>query len=167
MAMLDRQSVVEGLLLYDRNHKNARNFYGSLRKLESMSLVQKCVENYHYSMHLLVRDFFVNYLRTVRQLETKQQLSVELLSERYPYGDQSFWTVCQMYNAHAKKVIKNHGADVRSRAELLRSMASYHQNCGRHAIAYELYEELRRIYLSHKPLSIRARHGSGLSNALN
>ncbi len=155
MALLDRQSVVEGLLLYDRNHKNARNFYGSLRKLEKMSLVQKCVENYHYSMHRLVRDFFVNYLRNVGQLETKQQLSVELLSERYPYGDQSFWTVCQIYNPHAEKVIEYQGADVWPRAELLRSMASYHQNCGRHATAYELYEELRNIYLSNKPLPMK------------
>jgi tetratricopeptide (TPR) repeat protein len=155
MALLDRQSVVEGLLLYDRDHKNARNFYGSLRKLESMSLVQKCVENYHYSMHRLVRDFFVNYLRNEGQLEIKQQLSVELLSERYPYGDQSFWTVCQMYNPHAKKVIKYLGADVWPRAELLRSMASYHQNCGRYATAYELYQELRKIYFSNKPLSTK------------
>jgi tetratricopeptide (TPR) repeat protein len=153
IAVLDRQSVVESLLFYDRKRYDARNFYGSLRKLQLLSLVQRSAEDYHYSMHRLVRDFFLEYLQIEGKLEAQRQLAVQLLSNRYPYGDKSFWPVCRTYNPHAEKAIMYNGPDVWPRAALLRSMTSYHQNCGRHATAYAYYMEVRQICASHGPLS--------------
>jgi tetratricopeptide (TPR) repeat protein len=153
IAVLDRQSLVESLLFYDRKRYDARNFYGSLRKLQLLSLVQKSAGDYHYSMHRLVRDFFLEYLKIEGELEAQQQLAVQLLSDRYPYGDKSFWPVCRTYNPHAEKAIMYKGPDVWPRAALLRSMASYHQKCGRHATAYAHYMEVRNIYASNGPLS--------------
>ncbi|KAE9378451.1 TPR-like protein [Stipitochalara longipes BDJ] len=155
MAVLDRQSVVESLLLFDRKRQNARNLYGSLRKLESLSLIHKTVGDYHYSMHRLVRDFFLEHLKNEGKLEEQQQSATELLSNRYPYGDQCFWTVCRIYNPHAQKIIEYKGADVWPRVTLLRSMASYHQNLGDSEAAYTWYMELRKIYASKAPLSTK------------
>jgi hypothetical protein len=111
-------------------------------------LVGKSVKDYHYSMHRLVRDFFLEYLKNEGKLEAQQQFAVELLSDGYPYGDESLWTVCRTFNPHAEKAIKYKGPDVWPRAALLRNMASYHQNCGRHATAYALYMKTRKIYAS-------------------
>lgn len=155
MAVLDRQSVVESLLFYDRKGQNARNFYGSLRKLDSLSLVHKAVRNHHYSMHRLVRDFFVEYLENEGKLETQQQSAIELLSERYPFGDQSFWTVCRAYNPHAEKAIKFEGPDAWPRAVLTRNMAAYQRNCGNFGAAYALYKRVLQIYASNAPLSAK------------
>ncbi|KAN0108829.1 TPR-like protein [Hyaloscypha variabilis] len=155
MAVLDRQSVVESLLSYDHKRYNARNLYGSLRKLDSLSLVHKVVGDYHYSMHRLVRDFFLEHLKNEGKLEEQQQSATELLSRRYPYGDQTLWTVCRIYNPHAHKIVKHEGPDVWPRVALLRSMASYHQKLGNFETACTLYMELREIYASKKPLSAK------------
>jgi tetratricopeptide (TPR) repeat protein len=155
MAVLDRQSVVESLLSYDHKRYNARNLYGSLRKLDSLSLVHKIVGDYHYSMHRLVRDFFLEHLKNEGKLEEQQQSATELLSRRYPYGDQTLWTVCRIYNPHAHKIVKHEGPDVWPRVALLRSMASYHQKLGNFETACTLYMELREIYASKKPLSAK------------
>jgi tetratricopeptide (TPR) repeat protein len=155
MAVLDRQSVVESLLFYDRKGQNARNFYGSLRKLDSLSLVQKAVRNNHYSMHRLVRDFFIEYLENEGKLESQQQSAIELLSERYPFGDQSFWTVCRAYNPHAEKAIKFEGPDTWPMAVLTKSMAAYQRSCGSFGAACTLYKKVLKIYASNAPLSAK------------
>jgi tetratricopeptide (TPR) repeat protein len=157
MAMLDRQSVVESLLFDDRKCPNARNFYRSLRKLETLSLIQRASGDYYYSMSRLVRDFFVEYLKSERKLETQQQCVIELLSDRYPHGDQSFWTACRAYNPHAEKVVafQVEGPNVWPRAALMTNMASYHQNRGNFETAHVLYTEVLNIYSSSTPLSAK------------
>jgi hypothetical protein len=103
MAMLDRQNVNENLLFCER--EKARPFYGSIRKLEALSLIMREKESANYSIHRYTQYFILQQLQQQGMLEAQQQQATKLLSERYPFSDQTWWRTCQVLDPHALKVL--------------------------------------------------------------
>jgi tetratricopeptide (TPR) repeat protein len=149
MSVLDEAGVQETLLI--DQHENVRGFHAATRKLQRFSLVGTSEDGQHFWLPSLERTFVRNELIEQKLLSTWQRNAIELLIDRFPPGDESYWRGCRALLPHVQRALEYETPNKVSRlnrANLLRKVANFEQHRGLYQEAYRKSDEAFKLYKS-------------------
>jgi hypothetical protein len=157
VSLIDRQSVNEGFLASEG--EKTRSFYGAIRLLKALKLLLPGRYRASYFIHRYTQLFMLEELEEDGLLQVERQQSVKWTARRYPQGDQSNWSICEMLLPHAYKVLEYSVKD-QNEALLLKKVAEYYRYQGQYDASFKLYDCARAIYSSRTPTVDEAAGGT-------
>lgn len=144
MAFLDRNGMPKSLI--KRDNVRTVDFVSALGTLQAFSLIGAEKGGTSFEMHRLVQLSLQRWLRNSRIKWQNEVL--EVLSEKFPFGDFNNWKECETLSPHAQTAINYSDLSVTSdlrRAKILHNFARFDGEQSRYELAEKRYTEVVTI----------------------
>ncbi|KAF4631443.1 hypothetical protein G7Y89_g6691 [Cudoniella acicularis] len=142
MSFLDRQGIPKSLVV--NNAENAVDFDRAIGLLEDYSLITSDDTNTLYSIHRLVQDVTIAWLRSQSKSRIEQSafLALDIVSTKFPKEEFENWPTCALYVPHARAISNlclemppEEKEPISKRVHLLKNVASYLAEQGEYEMA--------------------------------
>ena len=153
MACLDDQAVPKNLLPLPMSLVKATNALGLLK---AYSLITTDRTDTMFSMHRLVHLATRNWLKTHGRFKAWAQISLRMISEKFPPAGPETLDLCDTYLSHAQAVYaygQYSAKEDYSQADLAQKLSGYFKTRGSYHTAVALAEEAMRLRKEAKKLN--------------
>jgi hypothetical protein len=136
MCILDRQGIPRFLIFEDDG--DDLEFEDAIGALIGFSFLSSQEDGDNFEMHPLVQLSTRKWLEVHGEIEKRKKEGLTLLSQKFPNGEHSNWTICEALEPHAQVILQYHYASQHcrlERAKILHNIAWFALSQGKYGVA--------------------------------